>query len=240
MKNKNKIGIIGGGNLYHLSFLEKVKVKNLTTPYGRAFYYLINNCPLILRHGPNRNIPPHKVNHQANISVFKKLGVKYIFAFNSVGSLKKSIKPGEFLIPHDYINFNSPSFYNKQCKHVTPEISPKLRKTLTRIFKKLKFDVKNKGIYFQTKGPRFETKAEVNLIKNFANVVGMTMSNEATLSKELNLEYASTCCVDNYANGVIKTPLTQELIKKCELRTNKRIEKIIQEILKLKSLTLRQ
>ena len=105
---------------------------------------------------------------------------------------------------------------------------------LFRIFKKSKFDVKNKGIYFQTKGPRFETKAEVNLIKNFANVVGMTMSNEATLSKELNLEYASTCCVDNYANGVIKTPLTQELIKKHELRTNKRIEKIIQESSKLK------
>jgi len=234
MKDKNKIGIIGGGNLYHLSFLEKAKVKNLTTPYGRAFYYLINNCPLILRHGPNRNIPPHKINYQANIFAFKKLGVKYIFAFNSVGSLKKPIKPGKFLIPHDYINFDNPSFYDKQCKHITPEISPKLRKIFNRIFKKLKFDFKNKGIYFQTKGPRFETKAEVNLIKNFADVVGMTMSNEATLSKELDLEYAASCSIDNYANGVIKVPLTQGQIMKHELIINKRIERIIQEILKLR------
>ncbi len=234
MKNKNKIGIIGGGNLYHLSFLKKAKLKDLTTPHGRAFYYLINNCPLILRHGPNRNIPPHKINYQANIFAFKKLGVKYIFAFNSAGSLKKSIKPGEFLIPHDYINFDNPSFYDKQPKHITPEISPKLRKILTRIFKKLKFDFKNKGIYFQTKGPRLETKAEVNLIKNFADVVGMTMSNEATLSKELDLEYATSCSIDNYANGVIKMPLIQGLIQKHELKINKRIEKIIREILKLR------
>lgn len=234
MKNKSKIGIIGGGNLYHLSFLKKGKLKNLATPYGRAFYYLINNYPLILRHGHNRNIPPHRINYQANIFAFKKLGVKYIFAFNSVGSLKKFIKPGKFLIPHDYINFDSPSFYDKQCKHITPEISPKLRKILIRILKKLKFDFKDKGIYFQTKGPRFETKAEVNLIKNFADVVGMTMSNEATLSKELDLEYANICCIDNYANGVTKIPLSFKLIKKHELEINERIERIIQEILKLK------
>jgi len=234
MKNKNKIGIIGGGNLYHLSLLKKAKVKNLTTPYGRAFYYLINNYPLILRHGPNRNIPPHKINYKANIFAFKKLGVEYIFAFNSVGSLKKIIKPGQFLIPHDYINFDSPSFYDKQCKHVTPEISPQLRKILTRIFKKLKFDFKNKGTYFMTKGPRFETKAEANLIKNFADVVGMTMSNEATLSKELDLEYATSCSIDNYANGVISALLTQGQIMKHELIINKRMEKVIQEILKLR------
>jgi len=115
MKNKNKIGVIGGGNLYHLSFLKKEKVKNLNTPYGRAFYYLINDCPLILRHGPNRNIPPHKINYKANIFAFKKLGIKYIFAFNSVGSLKKSIKPAKFFIPHYYINFVMPSFYDKEC-----------------------------------------------------------------------------------------------------------------------------
>ena len=236
MTTKLKIGIVGGGNLYHLNFFKKARLKSLITPYGKTFYYLINDIPVIIRHGPHRNIPPHRVNYQANIFAFKKLGVKFVFAFNSVGSLKKSIKPGEFLIPHDYINFDILTFYNKKCRYTTPEISPKLRKVLTEILKKSKFNFKDKGVYFQTKGSRFETKAEINLIKNFADVVGMTIAKEATLSKELNLEYVSLCSIDNYANGVIKIPLTQEVVEKHESKIKGKIEKIIQEILKLKLL----
>ena len=236
MTTKLKIGIIGGGNLYHLRLLKGAELKILTTPYGKAFYYLINNSPLILRHGVPKNKPPHEINYQANIFAFNKLGVGYIFSFNSVGSCKKFIKPGEFLIPHDYINFDILTFYNKKCRYTTPEISPKLRKVLTEILKKSKFNFKDKGVYFQTKGSRFETKAEINLIKNFADVVGMTIAKEATLSKELNLEYVSLCSIDNYANGVIKIPLTQEVVEKHESKIKGKIEKIIQEILKLKLL----
>ncbi|MBL7142010.1 MTAP family purine nucleoside phosphorylase [Patescibacteria group bacterium] len=236
MATKSKIGIIGGGNLYYLSFLKKTKLKSLVTPYGKAFYYLINNSPLILRHGEPKNKPPHKVNYQANIFAFNKLGVKYIFSFNSVGSCKRIIKPGEFLIPNDYINFDILTFYNKECRYITPEISPKLRKVLIKICKKLKFRFKDRGVYFQTKGPRFETKAEINLIKNFADVVGMTMAKEATLVKELDLEYTSLCSIDNYAHGVVKIPLTQEMVEKYELKIKGKIEKIVQEIFKIKSL----
>ena len=40
------------------------------------------------------------------------------------------------------------------------------------------------GIYVQTAGPRFETKAEVNVLKKLGDVVGMTMASEATLCME--------------------------------------------------------
>lgn len=234
MDLKSKIGIIGGGNLYHSPFLKAARPQIVSTPYGRVYYYLIGHCPLILRHGPNHNIPPHRINYQANIFAFKKMGRKYIFAFNSVGSCKKTIKPGEFLIPDDYISFNPPTFYNKECKHITPEISLKLRKILIKILKNLKFNFKDKGVYFQSQGPRCETKAEISLIKNFADVVGMTMANEATLAKELDLEYASVCSIDNWAHGLVKIPLTQEMVKKHELKIRGKIEKIVQEILKIK------
>ncbi len=235
MKDKTKIGIIGGGNLYGLSVLKGKKVKTTSTPYGKVYYYLIGGHPLILRHGPIHNIPPHRIKYRANIFAFKKIGVTRIFAFNSVGSCKKTIKPGSFLIPDDYIDFTPPTFFQKKCRYITPEVSGRLRKILIGICRELKFDFKSKGVYFYSQGPRYETKAEIGLIKNFADVVGMTMSKEATLAGEMDLEYACLCSIDNWAHGLVKMPLAQKTVEEFETRIKFKIEKIIGKLLKLTS-----
>lgn len=231
MENKIKRGIIGGGNLYHLSFLNEKKIEKIDTPYGDVFYFLIKNLPIILRHGIERKIPPHKINYLANIFAFKKLGVEKIYAFNSVGSLRKKIKPGMFLIPDSYINFETITFYDKECKHVVPGLSKLIRNDFINICQNFKFSFKKKGIYFQTKGPRYETKSEVCFLKNFAHVVGMTMGKEATLAREKNIDYASLNAIGNWANGVFKKPLSQKMVEKNESILNQKIEKIIKEIL---------
>ncbi|MDI6591995.1 MAG: MTAP family purine nucleoside phosphorylase [Patescibacteria group bacterium] len=232
-KNYRKFdkAIIIGWNLKEMDFLNQAKLISLNTPYGKVKYFKLKDCIFICRHGIKENVPPHRINYRANISALQKLGVKYIFSFNSVGSLKKEIKIGEFLIPSDYIDFDPPTFYEKRAKFIIPEFSLKLKEELIKILKKLKIKFKNNGVYFQTKGPRLETKAEINLIKNFADIVGMTMAKEATLAKELNLEYISLCSVDNYAQGIIKRPLTQKEIKENQKKSIKEIEKIIKEIL---------
>lgn len=231
---ENKIAIIGGGNLADLDILKEAKIKIMPTPYGKIEFYLIENFILINRHGLQLSIPPHRINHKANLFALKELGRKFIFSFNSVGSLKKEIKPGEILIPSDYINFRPQTFFDKKRKHITPEISQRLRKILIKILKKLNFKFHQKGVYFQTKGPRLETKAEINLIRNFADVVGMTMATEATLAKELDLEYASLCSIDNYAQGISKIPLVEEEIVANQRKSKEKIKKIIKEILSLK------
>jgi len=129
-KNYSKLNkaIISGWNLSKMSFWHKTQSKSLKTPYGRVNYYQLKDCIFIPRHSIKGNIPPHKINHQANIFAIKKLGIKYIFAFNSVGSLKKEIRPGGFLIASDYIDFNPPTFYEKEVQFIVPELSLKLKK----------------------------------------------------------------------------------------------------------------
>jgi len=102
---------------------------------------------------------------------------------------KKSLKPGEFLVPDDYIGFEGATFYDQETKYITPGLSTGVRKIMIKVLKKSGFKFKTKGVYFQTHGPRYETKTEIKLIKNFGDVVGMTMANEATLAKEAGLEY---------------------------------------------------
>lgn len=215
-----------------MDFFKRLQPKNLKTPYGKINYYQLENCSFIPRHGIKENTPPHKINHQANISGLKKIGVGQIFSFNSVGSLKKNIKPGELLVVSDYIDLNPITFYEKEAKFITPILSSESRKALIKILRKLKIKFKNKGIYFQTKGPRLETKAEINLIKKFADVVGMTMAKEATLAQELDMDYASVCSVDNYAHGVVGKPLLIKEIQEGQEKTRKKFEEIIKEIMK--------
>ena len=58
------------------------------------------------------------------------------------------------------------------------------------------------GVYWQTRGPRFETPAEIRLIAAHADVVGMTIASECIVAGELGLDYAALCVVDNLANGI--------------------------------------
>jgi 5'-methylthioadenosine phosphorylase len=81
------------------------------------------------------------------------------------------------------------------------------------IMKELNLLVVKGGTYVQTRGPRLETKAEINMLKNFGDVIGMTMAAEATLAKELELDYANISSIDNYCHGITPEPLSYELIK---------------------------
>ena len=58
------------------------------------------------------------------------------------------------------------------------------------------------GVYWQARGPRFETPAEIRLMAAHADVVGMTVAAECIVAGELGLDYAAVCMVDNLANGL--------------------------------------
>lgn len=66
------------------------------------------------------------------------------------------------------------------------------------------------GVYTQTRGPRFETPAEVRALARIGDLVGMTLAAECILSRELGIAYAAVCVVDNLANGLAPEALTIE------------------------------
>ncbi|MGM5482593.1 MAG: hypothetical protein ACQESF_03970, partial [Nanobdellota archaeon] len=82
-------------------------------------------------------------------------------------------------------------------------------------------DVLKNAVYWQSKGPRFETKAEVKMISNFADIVGMTMASEATLARELKIPYANISIIDNLAHGLGK--LTIEQVEKFQEKSTREI-----------------
>lgn len=218
--------IIGSGFEYKVDGEEM----NINTRYGTVSVIRVDKVIFLKRH-TKLGVPPHKVNHKANIMALKKLNVNNVIGINSVGSLKLKIKPGTIVLPHDYLNLNRIlTFFNTRAVHITPNLSEKLRNFIIKIAQTLKIELITQAVYVQTMGPRLETKAEINFFKDYADIVGMTMANEATLAKELNLGYASICSVDNYAHGIAKS-LTMEEIKHNQKVNSKKISKLIEGII---------
>ncbi len=182
---------------------------------------------IVPRHGVGARAAPHRIDHGANLSALKELGVRSIVAVSSTGSLKRGLKPPALMVPDDYIEL-FPATVHDDAVHIVPGLSDHVRNAL--IEAATAEGVKpfhDRGTYVQTVGPRFETKAEVRMLATFADVVGMTMGSEATVARELGMEYASLCTVDNYANGV-SGPLAQDAIFRQAIESTARAWKVVE------------
>jgi 5'-methylthioadenosine phosphorylase len=161
----------------------------------------------------------------------KHLGVHEIVAINSVGSLKLVIKPGTFLIPDDFLSiWHIPTFFNDEMQFTVPRMDLDRATHLYRHCKALKIPARKGGVYIQTRGPRLETKAEINMLKKFGDIVGMTMASEVTLCLEYGIPYASVCSVDNYCHGIAKKPLTMDEIQRNVRKNLQHIERLIKSM----------
>ena len=215
-----KTGVIAGTAFRRIGLLEEANQVEVSTRFGRVTILESDDIIFLPRHGIDDSIPPHRINYRAHLSAFKDLGIPRIIGVNSVGSLKREIPPKTLVIPHDYINlWGVQTLFEGEIRHITPGLNEDLRQLILTVAKKRKIEVTGEGIYIQTRGPRLETRAEIHLLRNFGEVVGMTMGNEATLSEELSIPYASICSVDNYCHGISQTPLVVEEILR-NARTN--------------------
>ena len=193
------LGIITGTNLIGDEFKERSgRKKTIHTRYGDVEIFEGSGAAFLPRHGITMDTPPHRINHRANIAALKESGVDGVICVCSTGSLNPEIPPGTLVVPQDYINFGMPmTFYDDEIRHIVPALDEGLRSRIVEAS-----HGKDGGVYVQMHGPRFETKAEIRVLMQFADIVGMTMANEVTLCCEAGIPVAALCTVDNYANGV--------------------------------------
>jgi 5'-methylthioadenosine phosphorylase len=210
------LGIISGTVLLQgKGIFADLREERVDTEFGRATLFCCADIVFIARHGtdPRRHILPHLINHEANLTALKKLGVREILGVHSTGALKRRLKPGMLVVPDDYILLGAgPTVIREKATHIVPVLSAEVRRKWLEAVRDCNLDCVDGGIYWQTAGPRFETRAEIAMISQFADLVGMTMASEAVIAQELEIPYASLCSVDNFAHGLEEKALTLEKI----------------------------
>jgi len=225
------LGIISGTIfLQELDQFKSVESILKVNEFGQALVFLADNLAFIPRHGtdPHHHVLPHLINHRANLKALLDIGAEELIGIHSTGSLKKSQQPGSIIIPDDFMTFTpSPSIYTDKPIHVVPRLDMTVRRRCLEAAASCGLEVKDGGTYWQTTGPRLETKAEIRMMTAFADLVGMTMASEASIAVELGLPYASICSVDNYANGVGENNLSLEEILEQAQVNRKSIMRII-------------
>ncbi len=166
------------------------------------------------RHGVDTYTPAHRVDHVAHVLALQSIGCDRIVAISSVGGLHPSLGVGTMVMPDDFIALDSSiSVFHDDRSHIVPGFDPAWRSSVLHAARTVVPDgalLRDAGVYWQSIGPRFETRVEIRFIARFADVVGMTAASECIAAQELGLPYAVICVVDNLANGIAEAPLTRE------------------------------
>jgi len=236
-KMQAKIAIIGGSGVYDPKIFKKEKEIKIKTPFGfpsspiEIGDFSGRKIAFISRHGKKHQFPPHKVPQRANIWALKKLGIERIIGICAVGSLKENFKPGEIVIPDQFIDFTKKreyTFYDKEAIHTSlaDSFCSELRNLFFKETQKLKIPVHQKGTYFCIEGPRFSTRAESKFFRNFAEIIGMTLISEAILARELEICYLSLAMITDFDVWQEKPVEAQEVIKTMKENLDK-IKKIL-------------
>ena len=232
-----KVAFISGTSIVNADWFTAWDIRTVDTEYGSVTYKSRGEHILINRHGFGVPKPPHAINHRANIRALAILGFSDVVSVNSVGSLKPELMPGTLVSCSDYVCLQQgpQTFFDDELKGGAPGIAnnlmPMLLSRLTP-----EFSILGGKIYVQTQGPRFETKAEIAIIRHWGDVVGMTSAHEADLCREAGLRYNSIAIVDNYANGLLGTSIDfttfKELVKDNQAKVNRLFARLL-EILAL-------
>jgi 5'-methylthioadenosine phosphorylase len=166
----------------------------------------------VYRHGLGAYVPAHRVDHAATLGRLRELGCGRVLAISSVGALRVDLPVGTFVAPDDFIALDQPPLaaVDGHEQHVVPGFTPAWRARVSQVWsERATPTLVDGGVYWQANGPRFETPAEIRVIASMADVVGMTVASECVVANQLGLDYAAVCIVDNLANGLDATRLTE-------------------------------
>jgi purine nucleoside phosphorylase len=227
-----RLGIIVGSAFTDALPQGETERQTVATERGDVVVRTGDGFVFLHRHGEDGRHMPHRVPHHAHALAMERLGVERAVGLASVGALRAGLEPGTVVVPDDYLSLNPPpTFADTERPHIVPALDAALRSTLLAAARTTDGPVHDGGVYAETRGPRFETRAEIRMLADYADVVGMTAASEATLMQERGIAYAVLGIVDNMAHGVGVDPLTMEGYQAQVARNRGRSTAILQEIM---------
>jgi len=241
------LGIFGGSGFYEL--LENSEEIKIDTPFGAPSDVLMKgkyegqDVVFLPRHGKGHRLPPHKIPYQANLWAMKELGVKKILAPSAVGSLRREISPGTFVVCDSYIDRTvgreDTYFHGPEVRHMT-SVDPYchcLRDKIIAACKTVQVPVVERGAIVVINGPRFSTIPESQWFSSLgASVIGMTGYPEVVLANELGICYANIGLVTDYDAGLhgeegLAASSAQEILATFN-KNLENIKKVVLEVIK--------
>ena len=203
------IAIIGGTGFYQ--FLDESEDVTVDTPYGPTSAPIsiaeVAGRPVAFlpRHGRNHDYLPAEVPYRANLWALKELGVRQVIAFNTVGSLQRGYRRGEFVLVDQFVDRTSARqdtfFTGSSAAHISSAVPycGRIRGLARDALTDADATVHPSGTVVVIQGPRFSTAAESRWFSSQGwHLVNMTQYPEVVLARELELCYANLSYITDY------------------------------------------
>ena len=147
------------------------------------------------------------------------------------------MEPGHIAIPDQFIDRTKDresTFYDQgTVAHISTAdpFCPELRDLAISIGKKLDYDIHEKATQVCIEGPRFSTRAESNMFRNWgADTINMTLFPECVLARESQICYVAIATITDYDVWAEPAVSHHEVLKTLENNVEK-TSSIIQNII---------
>ncbi len=218
--NRARIGVICGGGLEEL-LPEGIDLR-VGTPYGpsppmRLVSVGDVDVAFLVRRDNRQSLSPPRMNHRANVWGLHELGVERIIGTDVAQMLGRRSRKRTLAIPNDLIDLagnRDSTFYDEApVVQIDPKypFCPEIRSILLDSSRKVGIKPYEKSTYVCVNGPRFRTPAEIRALKILGgDLVGMTLTPEVFLARELGICYAAaTVLFDEVAKDGRSASATQ-------------------------------
>jgi 5'-methylthioadenosine phosphorylase len=232
-----KVGIIGGTGFYQL--LDGMVEQTVYNEYGEVQVLKGNHAGkevyFLPRHGKDHNTLAPYINYRANMMALKQLGVERILAVSAVGAIHPEIQVGSLALLDQFVDFTTrEKSYGKYSVDITEPFCPELQEVFKQAARNIGEPLREKTKLICVEGPRYETRAEVQLFATWGmDVVGMTNATEASLARELGMCYSVVALATNPAPGLTNVTLSLQMHKAVSESKKETIRKLFLEAIQL-------
>lgn len=198
---------------------------------GFIHFAKIENKKVLIFQGRNHFYEGHGLSDCVlSVLLTKKIGCNKIIFTNAAGGVNKNFRPGDLMLVESFNAMN----IKKEITELIGISSVKSKNNFlncpsSMMNKQIK-DAAEKnsiilqsGTYWFTKGPSYETPAEIRMIEKFGgDAAGMSTVHEAVFASFLGMEVAIISCITNMASGISKLKLShQEVTETANLSASK-------------------
>jgi purine-nucleoside phosphorylase len=175
------------------------------------------------------------------IHLAAKLNCKTIILTNAAGGINSNFKPGDLMLISSFngmaikkeltevLGLTTINKRNDFIDFPSGEINEKIKKAAIEEEIAIR-----EGVYWFTKGPSYETKAEIKMMQKYGgDAVGMSTLHEAVYASFFGMKVGAISCITNFAAGLSPTKLSHAEVMETAEKVKSDFERLVKKIIDL-------
>lgn len=224
------------------SDIEGFPVSTVVGHAGKFIFGYVGKVPVVCMKGRVHYYEGYPVSDVVlPTRLMKLLGSKILFLSNASGGMNRKFQAGDLMMITDHIGIFAPNpLIGANIEELGtrfPDMSHvydlELQELIRTTAKENNIPLQE-GVYVQLTGPSYESPAEIRMLADYADAVGLSTVVEAIAANHCGLRVCGISCVCNLAAGMNPTPLShkevQEAADKAAPLFTELVTKVIEKI----------